>query len=69
MCKDKKTLAKEEKGGGERKVPLSCSVCVCVCVCVCVSCSVLSNSCNPVDYVACQAPLCMEFSRKAFWSG
>ena len=36
MCKDKKTLAKEEKGGGERKVPLSCSVCVCVCVCVCV---------------------------------
>ena len=35
VCKNKKTLAKEEKGGGERKSPLSCCVCMCVCVCVC----------------------------------
>ena len=25
------------------------SVCVCVCVCVCVSCSVVSDSCSPLD--------------------
>ena len=25
------------------------AVCVCVCVCVCVSCSVVSDSCNPMD--------------------
>ena len=47
VCKNKKTLAKEEKGGGERKSPLSCCVCMCVCVCVLVaqSCPTL---CNPV---------------------
>ena len=42
MCKNKKTLAKEEKGGGERKsssqllcVCVCVYMCVCVCVCVC----------------------------------
>ena len=24
--------------------------CVCVCVCVCISCSVVSDSCDPMDY-------------------
>ena len=24
--------------------------------------------CNPVDYIACQAPLSMEFSRQEYWS-
>ena len=25
--------------------------------------------CNPMDCIACQAPLCMEFSRQEYWSG
>ena len=25
--------------------------------------------CNPMDYIACQAPLSMEFSRQEYWSG
>ena len=25
--------------------------------------------CNPFDYIACQAPLSMEFSRQEYWSG
>ena len=33
------------------------------------SCEVLSNSCDPMDYVAHQAPLCMGFSRHEYWSG
>ena len=34
---------------------------------VCV-CSVVSDSCNPVD-TACQTPLSMGFSRQEYWSG
>ena len=45
-------------------------VCVWVCVCVCVlvarSCPTL---CNPMDCVAHQAPLSIEFSRQEYWSG
>ena len=31
----------------------------------------LQYSCleNPMDYIACQAPLSMEFSRQEYWSG
>ena len=25
--------------------------------------------CNPMDYIACQAPLSMGFSRQEYWSG
>ena len=25
--------------------------------------------CDPIDYIACQAPLSMEFSRPEYWSG
>ena len=25
--------------------------------------------CDPMDYIACQAPLSMEFSRQESWSG
>ena len=25
--------------------------------------------CNPMDYIACQAPLLMEFSSQEYWSG
>ena len=30
--------------------------------------SVESNSCDPMDYIACQAPLSMEFPRQEYWS-
>ena len=35
-------------------------------VCVCVTRSVVSDSLQPHD---CQAPMSMEFSRQAYWSG
>ena len=25
--------------------------------------------CDPMDYIACQAPLFMEFSRQEYWNG
>ena len=25
--------------------------------------------CDPMDYIACQAPLSMEFSKQEYWSG
>ena len=37
-----------------------------VCVFAAQSCSTL---CDPMDYIACQAPLSMEFSRQEYWSG
>ena len=44
----------------------------CSVVCV-VQCSVVAQSCptlcNPVDYIAQQAPLSMGFSRQEYWSG
>ena len=39
---------------------------VCVRVRVAQSCPTL---CDPMDYIACQAPLSMEFSRQQYWSG
>ena len=30
---------------------------------------VVSSSCDPMDCVACQAPLSMEFSRQEYWNG
>ena len=33
-----------------------------------LSCSVMYNFCDPMDYIACQAPV-MESSRKEYWSG
>ena len=41
-------------------------VCVCVCVLVAQSCPTL---CDPMDCVAHQAPLSIEFSRQEYWSG
>ena len=35
--------------------------------CMCVSHSVMSL-CNPMDYIAHQAPLLMEFSNQEYWS-
>ena len=32
-------------------------------------CSVMSGSLYPVDYIAHQPPLSMEFSRQEYWSG
>ena len=29
----------------------------------------MSDSCDPMDSVACQAPLFMGFSRQEYWSG
>ena len=29
----------------------------------------MSDSCDPMDCVACQAPLSMGFSRQVYWSG
>ena len=37
-------------------------------VCVC-ACSVMSTLCKPLDYIACQDPLSMGFSRQEYWSG
>ena len=31
--------------------------------------SCLPTLCDPVDYIACQAPLRMGFSRQEYWSG
>ena len=44
------------------------SVCVSECVCVLVTESCLTL-CNPIDYIACQAPLSMEFPRQEYWNG
>ena len=45
-------------------------LCVCVCVHVCVLVvHLFSTLCDPIDYIACQAPLSMEFSRQEYWSG
>jgi len=45
---------------------------VCVCVCVCVHAQLLrcvcQTLCSPMDYIARQAPLFMEFSRQEYWS-
>jgi len=44
-------------------------VCVCMCMCACSVTSVMSNSCNPMDYPArlrCPLP---GISRKEYWSG
>ena len=38
----------------------------CVCVLVTQSCPTL---CDPMDWIACQAPLSMGFSRQEHWSG
>ena len=38
----------------------------CVCVLVIQSCPTL---CDPMDWIACQAPLSMGFSRQEHWSG
>ena len=32
------------------------------------ACSVMSTLCDPMDYIAPQAPLSMEFSRQEYWS-
>ena len=37
-----------------------------VCVLVTQLCPTL---CNSIDYIACQAPLSMEFSKQEYWSG
>ena len=44
---------------------------VCVCVCVCVYVQSLNHVwlCATPWTVACQAPLCMQFSRQEYWSG
>ena len=34
-----------------------------------LSCSVVSDSLRTIDYIACQAPLSMGFSRQEYWSG
>ena len=39
----------------------------CVCVCVCTPSRL--TLCHPMDYIAHQAPLSMEFSRQEYWSG
>ena len=39
-----------------------------ICVCV-LSCSLVSDSLGPPWTVACQAHLCMGFSRQEYWSG
>ena len=31
--------------------------------------SVMPTLCNPMDYIACQAPLFMGFPRQGYWSG
>ena len=51
-------------------------VCMCVCVCVCTHtrvCTLVAQSCptlcNPMDYIAHQAPMSMEFfSKQEYWS-
>ena len=46
---------------------------VCVCVCVCVQMFTCAQSCltlcKSMDYITCQAPLSIEFSRQEYWSG
>ena len=46
---------------------------VCVCVCVRVqmfTCAQLCLTlCKSMDYITCQAPLSIEFSRQEYWSG
>ena len=39
-----------------------------VCVCVLVTQSYVPL-CESMDYIACQVPVSMEFSRKEYWSG
>ena len=47
-------------------------LCVCVCVCVCVYVCVLvgrqlcQTLCDPMDHIACQAPLSKEFSGQEY---
>ena len=43
-------------------------LCVCVCVCVCARTQSCPALCDPMDYIAYQAPLSMEFSRQEYWS-
>ena len=38
-------------------------------MCHVLSCSVMSNSCNPLWTAALQGPLSMGFPRKEYWSG
>ena len=40
-----------------------------MCVCVCSVAQLCPTLCNPMDYIAYQAPLSMEFSRQEYWSG
>ena len=58
---------------GGRAQPLHSALCVCVCACTCTHAHVCTLSCpalcDPVDYIACQVPLSMEFSRQKYWSG
>ena len=30
---------------------------------------IVSESCEPMDYIACQAPLFMGFSKQEYWNG
>ena len=38
-------------------------------VCVCMHTQPCPTLCDTVDYIACQTPLSVEFSRQEFWSG
>ena len=42
---------------------------VCVCARTCVQALVCPTLCDPMDYIACKAPLSMEFSKQEYWSG
>jgi len=37
-------------------------------VCVCSVAQPCLTLCDPMDYIVCQAPLFMEFSRQEYWS-
>jgi len=39
------------------------------CVCACSVTQSCLTLCDPMDYIACQAPLSMGFSRQEYWSG
>ena len=39
------------------------------CECLCLVAQSYPTACNPMDKVACQDPLPMEFSRQEYWSG
>ena len=38
-------------------------------ICCCLVAKSCLTLCNPVDYMACQVLLSMEFSRQEYWSG